>query len=134
MARASKLFDLAGTWRIARRIIGTNTRFEGIATLTPDGDALAYREDGMLHHNGKSTPAFRRYVYRQSDYALAITHPDGAAFLDLVFDNGEARARHLCGADTYDALFRFYADGHWVTAYDISGPHKNHRIVTRLAR
>ncbi len=134
MARASKPFELKGAWHITRRIIGANSHFEGTATLTPDGDTLAYREDGILQHNGTASPAFRQYIYRQTASRLVITHPDGAAFLDLNFENGEARARHICGADTYDALFRFYADGHWMTAYDISGPHKNYRIVTRLKR
>jgi len=134
MARALKPFDLEGAWRITRRVIGTNTRFEGTARLTPDGDVLAYYEDGILQHEGKNSPAFRRYIYQQTDNRLIVMHPDGAAFLDLMFKNGEARARHVCGADTYDALFRFYAGGHWMAAYDISGPHKNYRIVTRLMR
>jgi hypothetical protein len=134
MARVSKLPDLKGVWRIKRRVISPSARFIGNASIFEDGGVLRYAERGTLIQNGISTEAYRDYIYAVDGDCLSIKHPDGKAFLDLQFVNGTARARHVCGADTYDAYYKFKNPDCLMIAYSVVGPRKGYRIFSRLSR
>lgn len=134
MARVSKLPDLEGRWRILRRIAPGCTRFSGVADITPQGELLKYTECGKLYCAHATHDVFRDYLYTVRHENLTIRHPDGRLFLDLVFENGEAKGTHVCGQDTYRALFRIKGKDRILVSYDVSGPRKAYRIVSLLRR
>lgn len=133
MAPASKLPDLAGHWRIVRRISGGG-RFVGSATITPTKGLLNYKESGLMLLSGARFEAYRDYLYDVRADILRVSHPDGRPFLTLRFTGGEAADTHVCGADIYRALYRFKNPDCLLIGYDVLGPRKNYRMVSCLRR
>lgn len=134
MAFVSELPDLAGTWRIRRRVLPCGARFEGVAVISGPAERLNYSEKGCLHLADSSHEAYRDYIYVPNENLLEILHPEGKSFLKLAFAYGQARDSHHCGDDFYEAVFRFKGPDRLVTAFDIAGPKKRHRIVSVLTR
>ena len=126
--------DLVGRWRISRRIIGENARFKGEAVIAPHNGVLRYAENGILKQADTTNEAYRNYIYDVDGDTLRISHPDGAQFIVLSFENGQARASHQCGQDRYDAFFRFESDGRLTMVYDVRGPRKAFRVVSVFKR
>lgn len=101
--------------------------------MQEESGRLRYAETGILQMQSFSSECFRDYFYDVEDARLRIAFPDGKPFLDLRFVNGEARDSHVCGADVYDARFRF-RKGVWTILYKVSGPRKNYSIISRMTR
>jgi len=127
--------DFIGAWDIARTIAdksgGPDGRFAGQATFHPRPDGwLDYVETGTLTV-GDGTPmrAERRYLWRVDGQGAEVRFADGRPF--HAFDWDGARATHPCGDDTYRVRYDFSGWPEWIAAWDVTGPRKDYRMVTR---
>jgi hypothetical protein len=130
---------LAGRWRIVRAIedrrTGQRGRLDGLAVWAPDGDGLAYREDGVLRLAGFEGPANRRYRYDFPAPARAeVRFEHGAPFHDLDLTGGAWRAEHRCDPDLYEGQFRAEGPWAWEATWRVAGPRKDFTLVTRYRR
>lgn len=137
LTEARRLADFEGHWRVARDIVdhraGSTGRFVGTAEFTPLAAGLGYREIGQLHLPGQ--PPFhaeRRYIWRQDDTGIHITFEDGRAFHSITPD--APNATHWCDPDTYDVTYRFDTWPDWTNTWDVSGPRKAYKMITRYSR
>src|SRR5688500_7658271 len=77
--------DFEGRWLISRRIddrlSGRPGRFEGTASLVPDGAGLRYHEDGTLTLSaGPAFPATRDYLWLPDGEGIEVRFADGRPF------------------------------------------------------
>jgi len=137
---------LVGRWCLSRRIgdrlrpEGRQGAFEGEAVLERVGDAtLAYRETGTLTLAGQAPlRAERRYLWRAAGARVEVAFGDGRPF--HTFDPAAPRpeARHDCAPDLYRVAYDFAGlaerPARWEAAWDVFGPRKDYRMVSRYAR
>jgi hypothetical protein len=129
---------MAGAWRLWREIddrrAGQKARMEGEARFTPVAGGLLYAEVGWLLLPGQAPlRAERRYLWRAAPGGVAVAFGDGRPFHR--FDWAEApAARHLCGADVYDVVYRFGRWPAWEAEWTVSGPAKDYTMISRYAR
>ena len=131
--------DLLGGWRFERRILERDSgrprfgRVAGTLTFSLDGDAVDWRERGILTWNGQQLAVFRD---------LRIVPRGGDGWM-VVFDHGGdfhpwrpgAPVVHPCRADTYRGLVALDRGGDRLRVlWDVSGPDKDHRLFTRASR
>ena len=129
---------LLGVWDLRRRLADRRTRawgsVAGTLTLVVDGDGLVWSESGVLRWGVRDVEVTRRYLLR-----------DGSPGFDgwwVFFDDGRpfhpwtpGRAvDHPCRADLYRGLVRIDAPDRWRIGWDVVGPAKDQRILTRLTR
>ncbi|HEY8963605.1 MAG TPA: DUF6314 family protein [Alphaproteobacteria bacterium] len=126
--------DLEGMWRIERRIIHQNARFEGILNFKRSGDDLIYTEKGLMRLPTATTEAYRSYIYRPSAQEWQVFYDDGRPFLNLKFEQGVARYTHDCTPDIYRATFKIKNKNEWICAFLVSGPRKNYFAVSRMTK
>lgn len=117
--------DLTGAWRIKRRFLGQNLRVSGNLRIDADG---RYAERNIGTHGG-----YRDYIYQRDGNIVRLLFPDGRLFLELRFENGQARGRHVCGDDVYEAFFRVRRT-RWMSVYKVTGPRKNYTMVSVMSR
>ena len=131
-----ELERFAGLWRLERAIedrrAGTAGAFSGSARLTPDGAGLRYEEQGTLTLPGAAPmQAARAYLWRREAEDIAVFFDDGRRFHVI----GEsARDRHWCDPDLYDVTYDFARWPDWSATWDVSGPRKDYRMVSRYSR
>jgi hypothetical protein len=121
--------ELTGRWAIERRVhdlrAGTSGRFQGTATIAPDG---RWVEEGTLAFGPYRGPARRELhiVGREVRFA------DGRLFHPL--DLSGAPVEHLCNEDRYTGEYRLVGPDRFETTWRIAGPGKDQRIETTYRR
>jgi len=137
-AAEALLAHLRGQWTCRREIedrrAGREGRFEGEASFGHDGIGLAYAEAGVLELPG--TGAFRaerRYLWRAVPAGIAVLHENGTPFHAFDPRGDRPAALHRCEPDLYHVVYTFEADA-WSSVWDVTGPRKSYRLVTRYAR
>ncbi len=129
------LADLAGRWRMDRRIVhadGAEGTLAGTCDFEADGCGLRQVEDGVLRFAGREMTARRTYLWRPG---LEVRFADGRAF-HRVGPGRTPSARHLCGPDVYVVRYRFdgLASGRWEAVWEVRGPAKDYTITTVHSR
>jgi hypothetical protein len=126
--------DLVGSWRLVRRVAdrvaGQQGTVSGVLTLSGDADGLRWEESGVLRWAGGEHPVTRTYLLRERGDGWWVQFEDGRDFHPW---RPGAVVTHPCRADVYRGLVR--VDGARIrTCWDVRGPGKEQRLVTRLYR
>jgi Family of unknown function (DUF6314) len=126
---------LVGTWRLRRRLAdlrtGTFGTVHGTLTLTGDAEGVEWSESGVLHWAGRQVEVTRRYLLRDGVDGWWVYFDDGRPFHP--WTPGRP-VEHPCRADLYRGLVRLDAPERWRIAWDVVGPAKHQRIVSRLTQ
>lgn len=126
--------ELAGRWALARRVAdrraGRYGTVAGELVIAPDGDGLCWAERGTLRWGGAAYPVSRTYLLREGPDGWEVRFADGRPFHP--WRPGE-RVTHPCRADLYTGLVAVEPD-RVRTLWDVRGPAKEQRLVTRLTR
>jgi len=129
------LADLAGAWRLTRRITdhraGLSGHLSGSSHWTPDSIGLRQEEAGVLIF-GTAPPmqASRAYLWRAEGAGLAVFFADGRPFHRL--GPGQLADRHHCAPDLYDVAYDFSHWPEWTQSWRVSGPRKDMTIESRF--
>jgi hypothetical protein len=135
---------LPGAWSLRRGIedacFGVGS-FSGTAVFDTRADgALHYQERGELTLGAWRGAAWRHWIYTLEGEALVIRYASTLAelhsFAFAAEPNGGASARHVhfCGADRYEAHFRWRRDGSFQLAHRVTGPAKDYCLDSLLTR
>ena len=103
----------------------------GTLALDEDDDGVAWSESGVLHWGGHDVDVTRRYLLRDSPTGWWVYFDDGRPFHP--WTPGLA-VEHPCRADVYRGLVRIDSPDRWRIAWDVVGPAKHQRILSRLTR
>ncbi len=133
---------LLGRWSVERTVVdrhgGSGGRFSGTAEARPTGETgstAAYVEDGCFVTAGRSWPAQRRLLYRRlPSGAVAMDFADGRPFIQCDLSGGRWACEHLCGPDVYRMEYEALGPDALIERWDVSGPAKDYRAETTLAR
>ncbi|WP_333713283.1 DUF6314 family protein [Yoonia sp.] len=131
--------DFLGDWRITREIsdfrLRDSGRLEGLARFTAEGDGLRYHESGTLRFaGGAPIRAERGYLWHFTDTDVQVAHADGAPFHSFARTGEPEATPHLCGEDLYRGTYDFSAFPDWQVTWEVQGPRKDYRSVTRYRR
>ena len=134
-----RLDDFAGRWRVTREITdraaGHAGRFEGEATLSPEGEALRYLENGVLTLPGAPPMAATRvYLWHPAPGGVAVHFDDGRFFHAIALDGPRPEAMHDCPPDTYRVAYDFTGWPVWRAVWDVTGPRKDYRMASLYTR
>ncbi|WP_263252756.1 DUF6314 family protein [Saccharopolyspora rosea] len=129
----------AGWWGVDREIVdpaGAQLAvFTGVASFTPDDDALVYRERGTLVMGENQASATRVLHYRLRGPGRADVHFDhGGFFHDLDLRTGRWSASHPCRADLYRVEFLVQDPDTWWQEWAVTGPAKSYTSTTEFRR
>jgi hypothetical protein len=130
---------LVGHWLVEREILGSSGArvgtFDGTATVGPRDGELLYREEGVLDLGAHRGPAERVLHYRPAGTARVDVHFDhGGFFHDVDLSTGWWQVGHPCRNDLYRGEYRVLGPGHWQQRWSVTGPAKDHTIVTDFRR
>lgn len=132
------LMDFAGDWRVTRVIedrLGPPGRFEGTATLTPDGVGLIYAEIGRLTlGSAPKMQAERSYLWREESDLIQVLFDDARPFHRFDPNLGGAGERHYCDPDIYDVVYALDDWPNWSSTWTVTGPRKDYTMRTQFAR
>jgi hypothetical protein len=121
--------ELTGRWTVERRVrdllTGASGRFDGVATITPDG---RWVEEGTLEFGAYRGPARRELRIAGGEVRFA----DGRPFHPL--DLTGRPVEHLCGEDRYTGEYRLRGPDALEIAWDVTGPRKRQRIESSYRR
>ncbi|BEP12347.1 DUF6314 family protein [Acidothermaceae bacterium B102] len=121
---------LVGEWRLQRRVVDRRLssygRVAGTLVIEPDGAGLVWREQGSWTMAGRSRPFTRTYLLADG----WMLFDDGRPFHP--WTPGEWVV-HPCGEDSYRGLVDV-EPARIRTLWDVTGPAKDQRLVTRLTR
>ena len=127
---------LLGRWTLRRwlvdRAAGVLGSVDGELVVADRGGRLSWTETGTLRWSGRVAPVSRVYGFRPGPDGWWLTFADGRDFHP--WRPGEP-VTHPCRADTYAGLVVLDPDGRRMrTRWDVRGPAKDQRIVTRFTR
>ncbi|HST64119.1 MAG TPA: DUF6314 family protein [Mycobacteriales bacterium] len=126
--------DLVGRWRLVRRVAdraaGAQGTVTGLLTVSADGAGFRWDEHGTLVWAGVEHPVSRTYLLRERAGGWWVDFEDGRSFHPW---RPGAPVTHPCRADVYSGLITVDAD-RIRTVWDVRGPGKHQRLVTRLYR
>ncbi|WP_258726987.1 DUF6314 family protein [Cellulomonas sp. NS3] len=137
---------LLGTWHVDRELVdhraGVAGTFRGTAVfrdLPGDGPhgarVVEHAEEGELAWGGVVGPAGRTlHLHPEADGSAHVTFADGREFHDLDLRPGRWSAHHPCAADDYAGTFTVVSPDEWRVRWDVSGPTKDHTLVTVYRR
>jgi hypothetical protein len=134
-----QLADFEGIWRMDRtiddRLGGRPGQFSGRATFAAVGSRLHYRETGLLTY-GDAPPiqATRDYIWSADQAGIVVAHGDGRPFHRFSTESPTPEADHQCAPDLYRVRYDFADWPVWQSAWDVRGPRKDYRMVTRYFR
>ncbi len=128
-----------GLWRIERtvedRLLARRGSFAGEARFTAGEGGLIYDETGTLVFPGDvPMRAQRRYLWREDGGGIAVYFADGRPFHRIDADSDDPTDRHDCPPDLYVAAYDFTDWPHWSSRWTVTGPRKDHDIVSRFTR
>ncbi|MEM9781192.1 MAG: DUF6314 family protein [Pseudomonadota bacterium] len=132
---------LLGRWQLNRVIhdlregrVGIVTGTLEVTTVGPCDDVLSVEERGEMVLGGRRFPISRRVLWRVTGAAaFDVRFGDGRPFHALRFEDGVATARHDCGADRYDVVYRLGSVA-WFSLWRVAGPAKDQWILTQHSR
>ena len=136
MTAAERLAALTGRWHVARVVRhddGDTARFEGTADWMPQGPVLRCTEAGRLTQAGTTFAATRETLWRADAARILVAFADGAPFHDFEALDRTA-ATHDCPPDLYRLFYDFGAWPRWSVRWDVTGPRKAYRALTRYRR
>jgi hypothetical protein len=126
--------ELVGRWQLHRRIsdrlLGAYGTVTGELVVIPDGDGVRWDERGTLRWAGVERPVTRAYLLRPGAGGWQVLFADGRPFHPWL--PGQ-QVIHACRADVYTGLVALDPD-RVRTLWDIRGPRKDQRLVTRFRR
>ena len=126
---------LRGEWQLRRRLVdrvaGGHGTVAGILTLVADGAGVDWREHGVLRWHGGSVEVTRRYLIRENADGWWVLFEDGRPFHPW---RPGSPVEHPCRDDVYRGLISVRGPDRWSVLWDVVGPAKQQRIVTRLSR
>ncbi|KAN0024134.1 hypothetical protein ACTFIV_008532 [Dictyostelium citrinum] len=97
-----------------------------------------YQEEGILKQPDNTTfNISQRYIYRLKDDMISVYFDERPErlFHTLNFDNSSlAKGHHLCGNDTYDAVYQLISPKEFKLTYSVLGPKKNYKITTTFSK
>ncbi|MFT5630721.1 MAG: hypothetical protein ACI82I_001067 [Gammaproteobacteria bacterium] len=133
------LADFLGDWRLTRQITdalhGQDGQLDGLARFASDGDGLHYTENGQLTlTTGAVLQADRTYLWNTDANGIAVRFADGTAFHRFDPIGHTTGTTHLCGADTYNVAYDFEHWPNWSATWNVTGPRKNYRSISRYNR
>lgn len=136
MTQAADLSVWVGAYRVARQIedhhTGQAATFAGRAEITATATGALYREAGQLQlAQGGAFHAERVYLWAVCGPRIAVFFEDGRPFHDFDPIDGGAATEHLCGHDWYRGGYDVARWPEWQVTWDVTGPRKNYRSVTR---
>jgi hypothetical protein len=128
------MLDLVGRWSMARRVADRRTGQQGTVrgdlVIAPDGAGLRWAESGTLTWAGVEHPVTRTYLLRERADGWWVEFVDGRDFHPW---RTGAVVTHPCRADVYSGLIDVDG-GRMRTVWDVWGPGKAQRLVTRFYR
>jgi hypothetical protein len=111
---------------------GTSGTVRGTLTLAPDqDDSIVWSESGVLRWAGSDVAVTRRYLLRFGADGWWVHFDDGRPFHP--WTPGRP-VEHPCRADLYRGLVRVDSPDRWRIGWDVVGPAKRQRILSRLTR
>ena len=125
-----------GDWQLAREIddhlTGDSGSLAGLARITAMPDGFLYREDGQLSLPGRPPfTATRSYLWQANGAGrIDVFFDDGRPFHSFALTRG-AQAAHFCDPDTYLVEYDFSRWPRWKTTWDVTGPRKGYRMISR---
>jgi Family of unknown function (DUF6314) len=127
--------DLLGQWRLRRRLVDRQAAvfgaMAGRLVLSRDGEDLVWSEAGVLRWLGRDVEVSRRYLIRETGDGWWVLFDDGRPFHRWT---PGIPVEHACGADMYRGVIEAHGLDRWRVLWDVTGPDKRQRIVTRLTR
>ena len=131
------LKDFEGCWQIERqiqdRLTGRIGRLQGRAEFYPDEMGLTYDETGLLEFPGHpKLNASQRYLWRANGDRISVHFADGRNFHLIDITNAQPQAVHDCPPDWYNVRYDFAAWPNWNATWDVTGPRKDYRSVTKF--
>ena len=109
--------------------------FRGRGSFVPDAGGLRYAEAGVLRLAAYEGTATRRYLYHfPAPHRALVAFEDGRPFHALDLRRGAWAVAHACGKDMYRATFRVLGSDGWIARWHITGPHKDHLVVSHYRR
>lgn len=127
------LSDFEGVWRVTRDIAhgdGARARFAGVARWVPVAEGLHYVERGEMRMPGHAPmQAERRYLWRED---LSVWFEDGRFFHQVPETGGQAE--HWCDPDMYRVRYDFADWPAFQATWEVTGPRKDYRMVSRYLR
>jgi hypothetical protein len=133
---------LPGVWRIDREVHDARARrdgtFTGTATFLRDGDGLSWVERGTLRMGdfvGTATRTMSVVPGREGPTGpWEVRFDDGRPFHPMDLRGGSCPVDHPCGEDHYAGWVRVEHEGLLVVSWRVTGPAKDHTILTRYTR
>jgi hypothetical protein len=133
---------LPGVWRIDREVHDARARtdgtFVGTATFGPEGDGLSWVEEGTLRLGAFAGHATRAMSVVPAPAGAGapweVRFDDGRPFHPLDLRSGSCPVDHPCGEDHYAGWVRVEDEGLLVVSWRVTGPAKDHTILTRYSR
>jgi hypothetical protein len=126
---------LLGQWELIRWLRDQRAGMSGTAagrlTLSADREQIDWHEQATLQWNGHHLPVSRSYRLHRTDDGWWAYFPDGRPFHP--WRPGQW-VQHACRADIYYGLTTLTDARTWYTRWDVVGPAKSQRIITRLSR
>jgi Family of unknown function (DUF6314) len=126
--------ELAGEWSFRRRLADLRTGRFGSAegTLTVDATRQLWSESGELAWSGRRAPVSRTMGFTRIEDEWWMTFADGSHFHPWRLNE---MVQHDCRADVYRGLLVLDQDADRLRiGWDVVGPAKHERIVTRYRR
>jgi hypothetical protein len=131
---------LPGVWQIDREVHDARARtdgtYAGTATFLRDGDGLSWVERGTLRMGTFEGTATRTMAVVPSagPAPWEVRFDDGRPFHPLDLRGGACPVDHPCGEDHYAGWVRVEHQGLLVVSWRVTGPAKDHTILTRYTR
>jgi hypothetical protein len=133
---------LPGVWRIDRQVHDARSRedgrYTGTATFLLEGAGLSWVERGVLRLGGFEGSATRTMSVVPARAGSAapweVRFDDGRPFHPLDLRAGSCPVDHPCGEDHYAGWVRVEHEGLMVVSWRVTGPRKDHTILTRYTR
>ncbi|WP_026909715.1 DUF6314 family protein [Patulibacter minatonensis] len=132
---------LPGVWQIDRQVhdgrAREDGRFTGTATFLLQDQGLSWVERGTLRlgtFEGSATRTMAIVPARSGPAPWEVRFDDGRPFHPLDLRGGSCPVDHPCGEDHYAGWVRVEHEGLMVVSWRVTGPTKDHTILTRYTR
>jgi hypothetical protein len=126
--------QLLGRWRLHRHLVdrrrGLHGRVAGLLVLARDGGEVRWQEQGTLRWAGTVVAVSRLLRLWEDEDGWRVHFADGRYFHPW---RPGSMVEHLCRDDLYRGLVAASASS-LRTLWDVTGPGKDQRIVTRCVR
>ena len=126
--------DLIGVWSLRRILVdrrsATTGRVDGLLVLDAAGEGVRWSESGRLQWMGQTLPVSRVYGLAQQSDGWWMTFEDGRPFHPW---RPGRPVVHDCAEDVYRGVVDV-TTARIRTVWDVTGPAKSQRIVTRFER